>query len=216
MFLIWGNDGDRIKVDNAGYHKCDNCNNNADFSAVVDYHYFHLWYIISFITSRKYAVVCDICNHGHYIDKTEFKNNYKAPKIPFMRRTGKYIAIILVALFIWLFFIGRDSNNHYQNRVSAFISQPMVNDLYLTDLTKIENSGYENNKKSYGVMKLVKYDAENNVYYFIVSNEAYTSSKKLNNNIRSLSYSDINDIITLSEEEINTLRANKIIYDVRR
>lgn len=74
----------------------------------------------------------------------------------------------------------------------------MVNDLYLTDLTKIENSGYENNKKSYGVMKLVKYDAKNNVYYFIVSNEAYTSSKKLNNNIRSLSYSDINDIITLS------------------
>lgn len=216
MFFVWGSGGGRAELGDTATQKCDVCENTAPFKAVVDYRYGHLWYLFSFLTSREYAKVCSHCGNGYVVNKSEMKAEFPKENIPFIRKWGWAVVVLLIALvFAWGSTV---SATNSANRES-YIAQPMVNDLYRADLSKIADSGFENHKKAYGAIKLVAIDDNGNLS-FATSRDAYSEKKGINDRLREAGYMqvgfDLDDLVVLTPQEVKALEAKGIIYSIER
>lgn len=66
---------------------------------------------------------------------------------------------------------GSYSSSQHQAQIQSYLVKPLENDRYLANLAQIDNSGYEDQKKAYGILKLQKV-LDNDKYYFTVSTQA--------------------------------------------
>lgn len=214
MFFIWGSGGGRSEEGNLPeVCQCDTCKNITKMKGVIYYRYFHLWYLFSFLTSKKYVYECSHCNNGYQVSKEEFSKYFKKNHIPFIRKLGWLIVVAIIAAFI---VFGSYSSSQHQAQIQSYLVTPLENDRYLANLAQIDNSGYDDQKKAYGILKLQKV-LDNDKYYFTVSTQASNKKSGLNKMLErnSIKY-DENDVITLTKEQITSLKDKNIIYDIIR
>lgn len=212
MFFIWGRGGNRVTAGEATHQTCSTCNDVTQFNTVVDYRFFHLWYLFSFLTSRQYAVVCERCGHGAYITKSEFKQTHHKEKISIIRKWGWLIScLLMVSLVSYAIY----SSKQEAALVNQYMTLPQVNDIYFADLAKINSSGYNSEIHAYGTMKLVGFEDE--YYLFAIANVAYDKKKGIPKTLSTIEYVENDDeIVALTEPEIIELKNSNIIYDIRR
>lgn len=213
MFFIWGSGGGRSEEGNIGIHQCEVCNNQAQFNAAIYYRYFHFWYIFSFLTSRQYIYECSHCSNGYRVKAAEFKKNFPKNNISFFRKFNLLIWFTIIAVLIGTASI---SSHQHQVDVESYIASPTVNDIYVTDFTQIQNSGYSDKGKAYGAMKLTKIIAEDK-YYFAISTHGYDKEKGIRKGLRDYTviYDDKNGMV-FTKEELKSLKNRKTIIDVIR
>ncbi len=220
--IIWGSGGGASVVGLANAeHVCPVCDKRSRHSIEVHYRYAHIWYLLSWLTSREYLDVCAICKNGVPLDKARTREAYPKDNIPFIRKKGWLLCLGLLAV---LFAFGAYANSRQSDQVKGFIFSPMVNDIYLADLSEIAGSGYtpdssaDNAKKSaYGLMKLMEIEEDD--LYFATSASAYSRKKDL----RKVSQSDygniefgVDDIVVLSKDEVLSLHEKGVIFDAVR
>ncbi|XKM13983.1 hypothetical protein RCS94_02145 [Orbaceae bacterium ac157xtp] len=212
MFIIWGTGGNYSVAGSESFQRCDDCNDTRDFLPVVFYRYFHIFYLFSFLTSRRYAYVCKECGDVQYISRSEFKQKFQKDNVPFIRKYGWLLCLIVLGAFIGF---SKISEHNSTERALAAISQPQVDDVYYADLAKINNSGFGHERHAYGLMKIIS--EKNGNYFVVLSDSAYSHKKGVKQNLSTMSYSDLEeDILPFTQKEIENLFNTNVIYKVER
>ncbi len=109
MIVIYGNGREIADLKLLGYQECEVCRGNRLFSAVVQYHYVHL-YFMGIVLSRNYYVLCDSCGNGWSLESKKAEQlikqgEFNAPKIPVHTRLGLPILFgIFAALSLFSLF----------------------------------------------------------------------------------------------------------------
>jgi hypothetical protein len=95
--IIFGFGGDRIQLGDAGARPCPICRESTQHFFDLTYQYFHLYYIMGAVTSRRYSCVCHRCSNGVAIERRDLPSPVtKSDPIPFMRRYGILVGPVLV------------------------------------------------------------------------------------------------------------------------
>lgn len=210
--LVWGTGGNAKTIGNSEYKTCETCNQANEFQYLVQYRYFHIWYLFSFLTSRKYFEVCSHCGASHEVTKKQVLQKQTKIPIPFVRKNGWLICLVLVGAFMGY---GHYLSSANQATMSQYFAQPQLNDVYLANLTQVESSGYDKDESYYGLMKIVDIDDKTGDFFFIFSTYAYERKKDLSKNLYKLEF-DKNDVIAFTAAEIADYRQQGIIYEVQR
>lgn len=215
MFFIYGSGGGRSVLGELPEEKCPDCDERAPRTAFVDFKYWHVWYLFSFLTGREYHTACNACGTVAPYDKTEAKLHFSRDNIPFVRKNGWAVVVGLIVLFMAF---GAMSSREKRQKIEAMLAAPQNNDVYLADLSKIANSGYvQGKKKMYGAMVLVE-AREDGGFVVATSDKAFGTKSALSKEMKQgASYShDGEDPLILSREQLSALFRDGIIYDGMR
>lgn len=214
--IIWGNRDGASVLGDLEVRACPVCEKKVPFQARLYYKFIHIWYIISWITSREYKAVCSHCGNGIPMDKTEAKIKYPSDGIPFMRKNGWLVALILgLSILGYVYASIEEDNKRYQ----AYLSEPQVGDVYLANFKAISRSGFEKTteKAAYGYMALVK--IEDDKLVFVTCKKAFNKKKgvrkALSAGVGKNDY-DMKTPLVLTKQRAQGLLENSIIYEIRR
>ena len=86
--IVWGPGADSVDFGVAETRYCATCEKERLFRLVLNYRYWGFYWIFNRVTSKQYALVCDICERGWEVDAAEFEAHLGIVPIPFMRRYG--------------------------------------------------------------------------------------------------------------------------------
>lgn len=218
--IVWGTGSGQSTLGEAGEFDCPACGEKSTFSAIVNYSYFHIWWLFSFLIGRKYFIVCDSCQNGKSVDKSMIRSKYAKDNIPFIRRRGWLLCFGAIVAF---FALGAWQSAKHTRQLNQALAAPAVGDIYLVNLAHIENSGFGPDNKSikdgkaFGTLKLLEMEGEN--LTLATSFEAYnkqsTLTKTLKNDPDEITY-DHDDPVYLTLGELRDLRKRGSLFDVRR
>jgi len=148
--IFFGSRGKTIQGQVVEGIECPNCDNKAFITFGV-LRYFHLYWIPTFITSKKAGMACTHCKKSLFDKEIPKDLNKEIKGAIFTKKKtvpmfSGLILLACVALFI--------TYSAYQERAHSaiYIEQPVVNDVYVFDFTRI----YKNSdpKYKYGIMKI--------------------------------------------------------------
>jgi len=130
--------------------ECPNCD-NKEFITFGVLRYFHLYWIPTFITSKKAGMECTHCKKS-FFDKEipkDLSKEIKGAVFTKKKIVPMFSGLILlacVALFL--------TYSVYQEKMhnAAYIEQPMVNDLYVFDFNRIYKDS--DSEYKYGIMRI--------------------------------------------------------------
>lgn len=97
--IIWGSGGDNVDLGEVDTRHCETCGQDRPFHVMLHYEYWGLYYIFNLVSSKEYMLVCEVCQRGWQLDGKEIESMVESNPIPFMRRFG---CLILVVLFVLL------------------------------------------------------------------------------------------------------------------
>ena len=98
--IIWGSGSEVVNVRPEGTHFCPVCERQRPYWLVLAYDYAHLNFLAGWVTSREYYVVCEICNRGEKMDRASVESTLDRVPIPFMKRHGFLLCLVLTGVFI--------------------------------------------------------------------------------------------------------------------
>ncbi|MFO1372626.1 MAG: hypothetical protein U1F42_09615 [Candidatus Competibacteraceae bacterium] len=213
MFIIWGSGSDTKDLGVVETKHCDTCEKERPFKLILQYRYRHLYYLFSWISQKKYLLICDVCHHGCEVDSKKIEPKLKKNPIPFQRRYGWTFLVGLVAFFIAF---GMYYHHTKETKNYSYISSPQVNDLYVTDLSRLLK--YPERSPMYGVMRVKSVD-DNRVALLISKigyNKTTGPSKDINSGrAANNEYYDAAPV-TLSAADLKNMHNNQTITDIRR
>lgn len=221
MLIIFGNgSGESVLGLQDTESICESCGSSSKHTANVFYRYAHIFYLMSFVTSREYTDVCPACDHATSLDKAAVKGKFK-DTVPFIRKNGWMLCILAFAAFGALSLL---SASDRAERTARIVAAPAVNDMYLANMAQIDGSGYalsdspdNREKNAFGAMRLIKIEGDR--LYFAVSTKAYSKKKGLRRIANSKSENmqfDTSDPLTLSRTDVQSLVQKDIIYEAWR
>ncbi|MCD8351636.1 MAG: zinc ribbon domain-containing protein [Planctomycetaceae bacterium] len=216
MLLVWGSGGGRAVLGELPEEHCDACGEKSIATAFVEYKYWHLWYLFSFLVGRKYFKTCTACGSTVPYDKTEAKLHFPKDTVPFIRKKGWLVVALLIFSFV---FVGAVGSWRNRAALSSMIAEPKMMDLYYADLSKVENSGYRQGGPSvYGIMALIE-ERDDGTFLVATSTQAYAKKSQLEKEVKNDSIHctyDDEDPLICSREQLENLVKGKIIYDGKR
>ena len=147
--LIWGTGGDSQDLGVVETKLCDTCEKDRPFKMFLQYRYAHIWYLFSWITEKKYLLLCDICHRGVELDTKKIEPLLESNPIPFQKRYGW---TFLVGLIVLLVAYGIYSSKSQEMDIDTYLNAPQINDLYVVDISTL----MKNLERSplYGVMRI--------------------------------------------------------------
>jgi hypothetical protein len=95
--IVFGTRGDKVLMERVQAEQCPVCERKRPFSIWLQYEYDHVWYIFGWLRSRKYYLLCDVCNRGKKLDRREYEQGIGKLPIPFMQRYGR---LLLPVIFV--------------------------------------------------------------------------------------------------------------------
>jgi len=108
MFLwIWGSNSKEVDLGFVESKVCANCEKTRPFKLILQYCYSHFFFIFGWLTSKKYLLLCEECQHGESVDSNQIEATLDRHPIPFMRRYGwtflfaYLVGLLLFAIFFW-------------------------------------------------------------------------------------------------------------------
>jgi uncharacterized membrane protein HdeD (DUF308 family) len=88
MFLIWGSRGAVVDLGQVQTALCPVCERERSFHLIVQYRYFHLYFIFGAITQKVYWLACAVCHRGTTLSAATAEQHLSKNPIPFMHRSG--------------------------------------------------------------------------------------------------------------------------------
>lgn len=215
MLYIWGSGGDRAVAASAGTRMCAICTSVQPFELVVDYRYFHFWYLLSWVTKREYAFACTRCGNATRAERAEVAPLLHKDPIPFLRRRGWTLPLLAAAPT--LAFAFAVSGRHAQE-VKALLAAPQVGDIYSVDLGLVADS-MQGQSPAWGEIKLVGIDGTRR--HFVVAEHGWDRKSDLRKEQRKGliyqdDYYDEDDEVELEQHQLETLQASGTLFDVHR
>jgi len=136
--------------------ECPSCN-NREFISFGVMRYFHLYWIPTLMTSRQVGIECLHCKKT-LMDKeipAEVRQALSSKLFTRGRIVPLFSGLILIAvLFAGVAFVAKqDADNE-----AVYIQQPMVNDLYLVDYSRVFND--DDIEFRHGVMRVVSVNGD--------------------------------------------------------
>jgi hypothetical protein len=99
--FIWGHGTKTMNLGSVGVESCATCERPRNFNLILQYRYFHAYWIFKAVTKKSYLKLCEICSRGWELDEKKVASVLqRAPSIPFMDRFGCLIAFLIVAALI--------------------------------------------------------------------------------------------------------------------
>lgn len=218
MLFVHGTGGGRAVMGDTPAVLCEACGQVAPRAGVVNFRYWHLWYLFSFLTGREYQTVCRACGAIAPMDKAEAKIQFPKDNIPFIRKRGWMLC--LGAAFVLLFGVAL-GNQRNAERLREMLAAPAVGDAYQADLSKVRGSGYAyGGDTMYGAMILVE-KQDDGRFVVATSDTAFERKSDLRKQMKadleySVSYNDEEEPLTLSQKELADLLNVGILYDGER
>ncbi len=78
------------------------CNTERPFSFVLQYDFGHLYFLFGYVKHREYLRICDCCGQTQLLETAAVEYDLGHVPIPFMRRFGCLVLIVLVfVVMIW-------------------------------------------------------------------------------------------------------------------
>jgi hypothetical protein len=212
--MIFGIRGKTVKGPIITMKPCSSCD-CCTFLAHGVLKYFHLYWIPMFIISKKVGVQCTQCNQGlTHAQIPKIVSNKIKHTIFNKKNTTPFFAgpIILFALIMFIVIsiqLGKINETKYLNN-------PMVNDIYIVDLNKINRSTGEQHQ--YGAMRVL------NIFLakveFQVSASGHNSSSEVSDDIRSQQASEYtyydSKLLYLSKEQLPEMKTSNAILSIKR
>ncbi len=216
MLLVYGSGGGRAVLGELPEEHCDACGEKTVSTAFVDFKYWHLWYLFSFLVGRSYFKACSACGSVVPYDRTEARLHFPKDNIPFIRKRGWLVVVALIVAFVLMGAVGSWRS---KAAVAAMVADPQVTDLLYADLTKVENSGYRQGGPSvYGIMALIE-EQEDGTFLVATSTKAFAKKSQLKDEVAKGAIqctSDDEYPLVCSREDLQNLVRKRIIYDVKR
>lgn len=215
MLYIWGSGGDRAVAADAGSRMCAICNSMQSSRLVVDYRYFHFWYLLSWVTKREYAFSCTRCGNGTPVERAEYAPLLRKDPIPFLRRRGWTLPLLAAVPTFAFAFV---ASGRHAEEVKALLAAPQVGDVYSVDLGLVADS-MRGQSPAWGEIKLVGIDGSRR--HFVVADHGWDRKSDLRKEQRKGliyqdDYYDEGDEVALEQHEIESLQANGTLFDVHR
>ena len=132
--------------------QCPSCENHQFISFGI-IRYFHIFWIPTFITSRKVGIECTHCKRtliGEEISK-ELSKQIEATVFNKQNTIPLFSGLIII---VFLFLLGMYEVEKTNIRENTYIEQPAINDLYIVNFNKIFTE--TDPKYKYGLMKIKK------------------------------------------------------------
>jgi len=222
FIFIWGSGGDTVVVGDGGMRNCPACSGRPPtarrFDIVLNYRYWHFWFLLSWVTKREYSLVCSHCHNaleGEVLTENEISEKLSGAKdpIPFIRRRGWAIVALLLALFVAL---GVYSDAEDQKELERSLASRQVGAIYLADLSKISD-GFKADPPAYGAMKLVSIDGSSE--RFVIARFGYGKEEGVRRDIskgllRLDSYYNPDETADFTPEQLIQLSRRGVIYRV--
>src|SRR5207245_11277748 len=103
--IIWGRGGDNKDLGQVKTQQCATCEKERPFKLLLQYRFAHLYYSFSWVTQKKYLLVCDVCHRGWELVPKGVEGKLEKNPIPFMKRYGWIFLVgpIAIALLLALF-----------------------------------------------------------------------------------------------------------------
>lgn len=220
MLLRYGTGGGESELGAFDALSCPHCGAITPTTALVQYTYFHLWYLFSFLTDRTYMLRCENCHAERHPSEEgirEIKDRFPLDRIPFVHKNGALLCLCVLSAVLFLMSLADTFASH---RTDARIAAPQPGDLYLADLAAVDDSGFGldnpnilTGRKAYGSMRLLRF--EDGRYYFASSHKAYEQMSELKKRLPTLQY-DLETSFALTGAEMARLREAGVIVDVQR
>ena len=87
-FLLWGSRPRSLDLGPAGVHRCPNCGLDRPFKRVVEYQFNHLYYVLGFVSAKRYRSICTVCGQGDVVDTALAEQELGGNPIPKVDRFG--------------------------------------------------------------------------------------------------------------------------------
>jgi len=98
-WIVWGSGGDSVDLGVVDHRHCDTCERVRPFKTLLQYRYAHIYWVFSWVTEKKYVLVCDVCHRGWELKAKEIEKNFSKHPIPFMKRYGwTFLVVPFVSL----------------------------------------------------------------------------------------------------------------------
>lgn len=135
---------------------CPHCENNQ-FATFGVMNYFHVYWIPTFVTSRKAGIECTNCKMAMVDDDLppELAKQIKASVFNKNNTLPMFAGAMIIAFLILVAVVGGQISRYRDSRnLAIYIEQPAIDDFYVTDFTKLFESADAEYK--YGVMRVKK------------------------------------------------------------
>lgn len=95
-WIIWGSGGDTVDLGVAEHRHCEVCERERPFKILLRYKYAHLYWVFSWITEKRYLLLCDVCSRGWLLNTAEIEKKLPKSPIPFIHRWGWVFLVLLI------------------------------------------------------------------------------------------------------------------------
>ncbi|MDC0612437.1 hypothetical protein OAP63_17035 [Vibrio sp.] len=212
--IVWGTKSKIISGPEISNIQCPSCD-STKFNSFGILKYLHVYWIPFVAKGKVPGIECQHCKKSLIGNELEPELANEIKKNVFTKKSvaSRYIGLVLVLAILCAGAVS--GYQHSQDEIS-YISQPMIHDVYVVDMTKIYDNADPEYK--YGAMRIQSIDGQNITMQ--VSNLIYTRSKGVKKDIRkgktaSDSYYDTNtDTFTL--QELQNLKDKGVIDYIDR
>jgi len=212
--MVFGIKGKMVKGPIITMNACKSCN-CCTFLAHGVLKYFHLYWIPMFIFSKKVGVQCTQCNQGLLHEQIPNMVSNKIKRTIFNKKnTLPFFAgpIVLCALVMFIVI----SIQWGKFNESKYLNNPMVNDIYIVDLNKLNRVTDEQHQ--YGAMRVLNiFLAKVEVQ---VSVSGHSSRAEVSDDIKNKkasAYTYYNShLLYLSKDQLLAMKTANTILSVKR
>lgn len=86
--IVWGSGTETMRLIDLGTARCETCERERPFVAVLRYKYAHIYWIFSWISEEQHLALCSSCHNGWELEREKVHKLIGKNPIPFMRRCG--------------------------------------------------------------------------------------------------------------------------------
>ncbi len=194
--------------------KCPSCE-NEQFITFGVLRYFHLYWILTFVTSKIVGIECTHCKKT-LVDKELPEDLSKKIKETVFNKKNTipmFSGLIIIACLALLVTYSAQQDNIKE---ASYIGQPAINDLYIVNFTKLFTD--TDPKYKYGVIRIK--EISSGEVEFQVSKIAYNKTSGVRKDIRerkafSDSYYD-NKPLYIEIDKLKDVKKSGAIYSIER
>ena len=129
--LVWGSKVGITDLGPQGSKHCPTCEKERSFRLMLRYKVSHLWYVIKWVSEKRYGVACEVCNRGDDLVTQAVEAKLGKPQIP---TTHSRAWIAVVAAIACLLVIGLWDRPERVERMNSLLASPQKSDLYVVNL----------------------------------------------------------------------------------
>jgi hypothetical protein len=209
--LIWGSGGKVVELGAAGENPCPTCEKDRPFRHVLDYRYFHIWYLFGWVTRKVYATVCQVCGHGQQHESRAFEAKLGKVPIPLHHRRGGVLLLgAIAALVLSVFVLGSIGSS----RKEAMLAAPQVGDIYTARLDRLAPQHFD---RAWGLVRVT--DVEGDRRVLELPRSGYSKRKGTRRDLAGKANEDAyysGTLLHFTDAELRDLGRSSHIVQVRR